>query len=726
MIQLDQNETEELTVEMVTEVISELSTKIRKASDEYYNQNESSVSDTEYDKWKVRLIELEKLFPALKQDNSPSDQVGAPASGRFRKVKHVKPMLSMENAFNKEDLLEFDRRTRNYLGVGTECSISYTAEPKIDGIAISLTYKKGKLVLAATRGGGEIGEDVTRNIRTIEQIPTEIEQAPDFMEIRGEIFMKHADFEALNQGLIEASEVDEAEARKKPRLYSNPRNAASGAVRQLDPEITRARNLSFIAHGWGHLSDTLAPSQMQSMKRLESFGFPINSLICESKSMDDVIAYYDKISVARSTLEFDIDGIACKINDVGLQERLGHRSAWPRWAIACKFPPDTSWTRITGIDIQVGRTGALSPVARLETVFVGGVNVTNVTLHNEDYIAGVGADSKPIRNGIDIRIGDLVEVYRSGDVIPKISGVDLTCRLESAKPFEFPNTCPICGSPALRTEGDAVRRCTGGLNCQAQIIEWLKHFVSIDAFNIEGFGEKIIEQFFEVTLANDKKLLKEPADIFRLEENISTGDHALKDWKGWGENSAQNLFNEINKKRTVSFARFLYSLGIRYVGMRSAERIADHFGNWERFYSELGNALLHPELNWDELVAIDGIGINTAKSIQDTFLDNKFRTMIEDLVSSVTIEAHSRSQIIESPIANKSIVFTGGLTSMTRAEAKARAEAQGARIYGSVSKNIDIVVAGEGSGSKEKKAQALGLEILNEEQWLNLIKASDT
>ena len=464
-----------------------------KANRAYYQADAPVMADADFDALKRRLAEIEARFPALKRAGSPTDQVGAPPAEGFGKIRHAVRMLSLANAFDDNDLRDFDARIRRYLGMPADAPLAYTAEPKIDGLSLSLRYEKGVLIHAATRGDGETGEDVTANAATIEEIPKQLTGAPDLLEVRGEVYMRHADFEALN-------------ARAAPnggRTFANPRNAAAGSLRQLDPEITRARPLSFFAYSWGALSEPLAETQMQALDRLRDLGFAINPLTRICDTLDELIAHYRQIETQRPDLGYDIDGVVYKVNDLALQARLGFRSTTPRWAIAHKFAAETAWTVLEGIDIQVGRTGALSPVARLRPINVGGVLVSNATLHNEDYIQGRDSKGAPIRDGRDIRVGDRVQVYRAGDVIPKVADIDLSQRPKDAQPFVFPENCPECGSPAVREPGDSVRRCTGGLICPAQAVERLKHFVSRNAFDIEGLGAKQIEAFYHDDLFND-------------------------------------------------------------------------------------------------------------------------------------------------------------------------------------------------------------------------------
>jgi DNA ligase (NAD+) len=684
--------------------LARLAGLLAEANAAYHTHDAPKISDAEYDALKTRNALIEARFPHLKRADSPSDQVGAPVADGFGKVKHAVRMMSLGNAFDAEDIAEFDKFVCNYLGqdVGSVC---YTAEPKIDGLSLSLRYEQGKLVQAATRGDGETGENVTENAKTIKDIPHFLNGAPDILEVRGEVYMSHADFDQLNQRQIE----------KNQKTFANPRNAAAGSLRQLDAQITRARPLRFFAYSWGELSSALAETQMGSINRLKELGFQINALTKECRSQDEMLAHYQQIEQLRATLGYDIDGVVYKVNDLSLQARLGFRSTTPRWAIAHKFPAELAWTRLEGIDIQVGRTGALSPVARLQPVTVGGVVVSNATLHNEDYIAGRDSSGNEIRAGKDIRVGDWVQVYRAGDVIPKIADVDLSKRPEEAQSFDFPKHCPECQSEAIREEGDAVRRCSGGIICPAQAVEKLKHFVSRGAFDIEGLGAKQVEQFYK------DNWIKTPADIFTLRDRFGSGMQQLKNREGWGEKSATKLFQAIDAKKQISFARLLFALGIRHVGEAASGLIARHYGRWDLFETAMQNASGFAGSDWEELLSIDGVGEVMARSLVTAFSQDAERASIDALVAHLTVEDAEQPDSDGSPVAGQTVVFTGTLEKMTRAEAKARAESLGAKVSGSVSKKTDLLVAGPGAGSKEKKAKELGIEILDEDGWLTLI-----
>ena len=677
-----------------------------KANRAYYQADAPVMADADFDALKRRLAEIEARFPALKRADSPTDQVGAPPAEGFGKIRHAMRMLSLANAFDDNDLRDFDARVRRYLGMPADAPLAYTAEPKIDGLSLSLRYEKGVLIHAATRGDGETGEDVTANAATIEEIPKQLTGAPDLLEVRGEVYMRHADFEALN-------------ARAAPnggRTFANPRNAAAGSLRQLDPEITRARPLSFFAYSWGALSEPLAETQMQALDRLRDLGFAINPLTRICDTLDELIAHYRQIETQRPDLGYDIDGVVYKVNDLALQARLGFRSTTPRWAIAHKFAAETAWTVLEGIDIQVGRTGALSPVARLRPINVGGVLVSNATLHNEDYIQGRDSKGAPIRDGRDIRVGDRVQVYRAGDVIPKVADIDLSQRPKDAQPFVFPENCPECGSPAVREPGDSVRRCTGGLICPAQAVERLKHFVSRNAFDIEGLGAKQIEAFYH----DDQLPIRTPAEIFTLAARDAENLTKLKNRMGWGETSARNLFRAIDDRRRIALHRLIFALGIRHVGETAAQLLARHFGSWQAFETCLTGPA---EEATAELTAINGVGPVMAQSLIDAFANDAERAAIDTLVGHLEIQDAEAPQVTDSEIAGKTLVFTGTLTRMTRAEAKARAEARGAKVSGSVSAKTDILIAGEGAGSKATKAEALGVTVIDEDAWLALIGA---
>ncbi len=700
--------------------LAQLAVLLANANAEYHRDDAPSLSDAEFDALKRENALIEDRFPDLKRDDSPSEQVGASPSDGFAKITHVERMLSLSNAFSAEDVGDFVDYIRRYLGIDEKTALGFTAEPKIDGLSLSLRYEGGALVSAATRGDGSIGENVTANARTIADIPQSISGAPDILEVRGEVYMSHADFAELNS---------RQEARGG-KVFANPRNAAAGSLRQLDCEITRARPLKFFAYAWGELSQPLAETQMGAIERLSDFGFQTNPLTARCNSTDALLAHYAMIEQGRATLEYDIDGVVYKLDDLALQRRLGMRSTTPRWAIAHKFPAELAWTRLEAIDIQVGRTGALSPVARLAPVTVGGVVVSNATLHNEDYIAGRANTGEEIRGGKDIRMGDWVQVYRAGDVIPKIADLDLSKRPSDAERFSFPTLCPECGSEALREQGDAVRRCTGGLICPAQAVEKLKHFVSRAAFDIEGLGAKQVEQFYR------DGWIKEPADIFTLRTRFGSGLQQLKNREGWGDKSAENLFQAIDDKRKIALGRMIFALGIRHVGEVASNDLARHFMSWESLAETVDQASAEPVAQaddpklrkaalaespaWSEITGIDGIGDTVAQALTTTLSQEAERGSVNRLVAHLDIQT-PEMRSATSPVAGKTVVFTGTLEKMTRAEAKARAEGLGAKVAGSVSAKTDILVAGPGAGSKAKKAADLGIETMDEDAWLALI-----
>lgn len=687
---------------------ADLAPRVAEANLAYHRDDAPILTDAAFDAMKRRLAALEAAFPAIERamtQESPTAMVGAPAAEGFGKVTHQVRMLSLENAFDDADVVDFEDRIRKYLNHAG--ALSFTAEPKIDGLSLSLRYEDGVLVQAATRGDGEVGENVTDNARTIADIPHRLTGAPTVLEVRGEVYMSHADFAALNQRQAEAG----------GKTFANPRNAAAGSLRQLDASITAARPLRFFAYAWGAVSEPLAATQHEAIARLAELGFQTNPLTRLCSGTEEMVAHYRQIEQQRASLGYDIDGVVYKVNDLGLQARLGFRSATPRWAIAHKFPAELAWTDLLGIDIQVGRTGALSPVARLRPVTVGGVVVSNATLHNEDYIAGRDSKGAVIRGGKDFRIGDWVQVYRAGDVIPKLADVDLSRRKTDAEPYVFPHECPECGSPALREEGDAVRRCSGGLVCPSQAVERLKHFVSRHAFDIEGLGAKQVEMFFR-----DADLpVKTPADIFSLaRRDEANGLKRLKNRDGFGETSARKLFAAIEAKRQIGLDRLIFALGIRHVGEVAAQILARHYSTWEAFEAAVTHASPGNEA-WAELLSIDGVGQTLAESLTAAFQNEAERGAIDALVAELQVQPVVWKAATDSPVAGKIVVFTGTLEKMTRAEAKARAEALGAKVSGSVSAKTDILVAGPGAGSKLKEAAKHGVQTLDEDGWLALI-----
>ncbi|PSK86064.1 DNA ligase (NAD+) [Limimaricola soesokkakensis] len=710
-----------LTEAQAKEELERLAAEIGAANTAYHVEDAPEISDAAYDALRARNAELEARFPALKRHDSPSEQVGAAPAEGFGKVPHAVRMLSLSNAFTDEEVTEFAMRVRKFLGLAEDAPLDFTAEPKIDGLSLSLRYEQGRLVRAATRGDGAVGEDVTANARTIDDIPETLEDAPDVLEVRGEVYMSHADFAALNA----------RHAERGSKTFANPRNAAAGSLRQLDPEITRLRPLRFFAYAWGELSAPLATHQYDAIARLQELGFCTNPLTRRCDTPDKMVKAYREIEAKRADLGYDIDGVVYKVDDLSFQRRLGMRSTTPRWALAHKFPAELAWTTLEKIEIQIGRTGALSPVARLKPVTVGGVVVSNATLHNEDYIRGRDSKGMEIREGRDIREGDRVQVYRAGDVIPKIADVDLGRRPRDSVPYVFPDHCPECGSAAPREEGDAVRRCTGGLICPAQAVEKLRHLVSRAAFDIDGMGAKQVEQFYR------DGWIKEPADIFMLRERYGTGMQQLKNREGWGEKSAAALFDAIDIARKVPLGRMLFGLGIAHVGEVAANVLARHFGTWDALITAVDAAANEPAAqaeddkarkavlpdspSWAEITGIDGIGFTVAVSLVTALSQEAERASVDRLVAQLEIQPAEKPRTENSPVAGKTVVFTGTLEKMTRAEAKARAEQLGAKVAGSVSGKTDLLIAGPGAGSKAAKAEALGVEVLDEDGWLALI-----
>jgi DNA ligase (NAD+) len=693
---------EQLTEAESAEELARLAAEIIHHDALYYRQDEPEISDAEYDRLRTRNEAIEARFPHLIRDDSPSLKVGAAPVEAFGKVVHRVPMLSLGNVFDDEGVRDFIDRVRRFLGLDSDKPLAFTTEPKIDGLSITLRYEQGRLVQGATRGDGYEGENVTANVRTIQDIPKAIKTRgfPDPFEVRGEIYMSRAAFQRLNEG----------QAERGNRLFANPRNAAAGSLRQLDPAITASRPLRFFAYGWGEVAALPAETQWGVYRVMEDWGFPLNPLAKLTSSVDEMLETYRDIEQGRAGLDYDIDGIVYKLDRLDLQDRLGYVSRSPRFAIAHKFPAEKATTVLKDIDIQVGRTGALTPVAKLEPVTVGGVVVQNATLHNEDEIARK-----------DVRIGDTVIMQRAGDVIPQILGPAKEKRPKSAKRFVFPEICPACGSHASREinpntgKEDAVRRCTGGLICPAQRVERLKHFVSRNAFDIEGLGEKRIQELY------DDEIIQSPPDIFTLAAKDAKREAKLAAREGWGELSAQKLFDAIEARRNVKLDRFIYALGIRHVGEITARLLARNYGTAESFLKAMRAAAKDREGEaFAELDNIEGIGPTVAAAVADFFAEPHNVAVVEDLMKEVSPEP---LEVVDhaSPVSGKTVVFTGTLEHMTRSEAKARAERLGAKVAGSVSKNTDYVVAGPGAGSKLKNAKDLGVQVLTEEEWLKLI-----
>ena len=672
--------------------IAFLSREIKAADDFYYQEDAPILTDAAYDALRKELIALEADYPHLIAKDSPTQSVGAKPSGKFGKITHSVSMLSLDNAFTDEDVTDFCARVKRFLSLDEAAPMAFTAEPKIDGLSAALRYENGKLVSGATRGDGKVGEDVTANLRTVDNIPHSLTGSgwPDILEVRGEVYIDHADFDAMNERQVKAGKD----------AYKNPRNAAAGSLRQIDPSVTKDRPLKFFAYTWGEISAPISDTQMGAVERFDAWGFAVNDQMKVHQSAAEMIAHYHDIEEKRAGLGYDIDGVVYKVNELALQTRLGFVSRAPRWAIAHKFPAEKAITKLEAIDIQVGRTGALTPVARLTPITVGGVVVSNATLHNEDEIERLG-----------VKPGDTVEIQRAGDVIPQVLRV-----VEGGKGdlFNLPHQCPICDAPAIRDtdaktgKQDVVRRCTNGLSCPAQAIEGLKHFVSRRAFDIDGLGAKQIELFYE------KEWVKEPADIFTLDFD------AISKLEGFGETSANNLQASINERREIGFAKALYALGIRHVGQGNSDLISKHYLSWEKMQAAVTAARTHIGEEWADLISIDGMGEAAGGSLVDFFNAPQNAQVIENLLQHITI-IDAEAPSADSPVSGKTVVFTGKLEKFSRDEAKAKAQSLGAKVSGSVSAKTDILVAGPGAGSKLKKATELGVKTFTEDEWLAFI-----
>lgn len=690
-----------LTEKDASAELARLAREIAEHDKRYHAEDQPSISDADYDALKKRNNAIEAKFPELIRPDSPSRRIGFTAAAKFGKVKHGVPMLSLDNAFDDEDVTDFVERVRRFLGLGDDDELAFTAEPKIDGLSASLRYEDGKLVLGATRGDGEVGEDVTANLRTVKDIPHTLKGRgiPELIEVRGEVFLGHAEFERVNKDQEERGE----------KIFANPRNAAAGSLRQLDPTITARRPLKFFAYAWGVASKLPGKTQTEVIEAFDAWGFPTNPLMKRFTGVPQILKYYEMIAGKRASLGYDIDGVVYKVDRLDWQQRLGFVSRAPRWATAHKFPAEQAETELINIDIQVGRTGTLAPVAKLKPVTVGGVVVSNATLHNEDEIARK-----------DVRIGDTVVVQRAGDVIPQIVRVILEKRPKGAKAYKFPTVCPACGSHAVREvdeasgEESAARRCTGGLICPAQAVERLKHFVSRNAFDIEGFGAKHVDAF----LAD--KLIAHPSDIFALAERYGSGPKAIAAREGWGPQSAAKLFAAIEARRTIALHRFIYALGIRHVGESTARLLALNYGSAKAFVKAMTLASDEDSKAFAELDAIEGIGETVAKAIAEFFAEDHNREEIARLLDVLDVEEAEKPKT-DTAVSGKTIVFTGTLEKMSRSEAKARAESLGAKVAGSVSAKTDLVVAGPGAGSKLKDAQKHGVTVISEDEWLKLI-----
>ncbi|MEL7201963.1 MAG: NAD-dependent DNA ligase LigA [Pseudomonadota bacterium] len=706
---------DQLTEDEAKTELARLAETIAQADKAYHGDDTPVMIDADYDALRRRNMLIEERFPKLVRDDSPSKRVGAPPSTRFEKVTHAAPMLSLDNAFDEGDVQDFVARVRRFLKLEQSDPLAFTAEPKIDGLSANLRYENGVLVVGATRGDGQVGENVTGNLLTIASIPRLIKDAPEILEVRGEVYMSHTDFEAVN-----TRRADEEPGKD---LFANPRNAAAGSLRQLDSAITARRPLKFFAYSWGEMSAPIAPTQYEAIKQLAAWGFATNPLTKRFETASALIDHYQYIDKNRASLGYDIDGVVYKVDRLDYQGRLGFVSRAPRWAIAHKFPAEQAITVLEEIDIQVGRTGALTPVARLRPVTVGGVVVSNATLHNQDEI-----ERK------DVRVGDHVVVQRAGDVIPQIVRVVTEERKTSAKRYFFPQTCPVCGSAAVREENakgevDVVRRCTGGLTCDAQAAERLKHFVSRKALDIDGLGTKQIEDFFA------REFVREPADIFTLQKRqeddgidlytykMKNGERQLKDGKAQPTNqkSIDNLFAAIEARRLPPLDRLINALGIRHIGETNARLFAQHYGSFDAFEAAADAAQDNESPAYQQMIDIDGVGDLVAKGVIDFFGEGHNRQAVARLLDEVTPQAAAVAGRADSAIAGKTIVFTGTLDTMTRDEAKAQAQALGAKVSGSVSGKTDILVAGPGAGSKAKKAADLGVTVMDETQWLALI-----
>ncbi len=676
--------------------IEELKALIRHSDKKYYQDNAPSISDAEYDELRKKLEHLESLYPELVTEDSPTQRVSGSAQDKFKKVKHSKPMLSLGNAFSMEDVGDFLTKIKRFLGWDENKGIDVFCEPKIDGLSFSARYENGNLVQAATRGDGEEGEDITQNISTIKSLPKKLSgKFPKVLEVRGEVYLSHDEFERINKEKIANEEEP----------FANPRNAASGSLRQLDTSITASRNLKYFVYGWGEVSEELWSSQSEALNYFSSVGFVVNDKVMLCLSIDEIEKYYNEIYEARVKLDYDIDGVVYKVNQLELQERLGFVARAPRWATAHKFPAQQAKTKIEDITIQVGRTGALTPVAELTPINIGGVIVRRATLHNKDEI-----ERK------DFRIGDTVVIQRAGDVIPQVVSVDMEKRPADSKGYKFPDTCPVCGSLAIRENDEAATRCSGGISCDAQAIEYLKHFSSRNAFDIEGFGDRQIELFWE------KKLVHEPADIFLLEEKNKTLNPPLEEWEGYGERSVQKLFEGINARKEIELNRFIYSLGIRHVGAENAKLLAKNYVSFTNFYNKAKRFADVGSQEYQDLIEIDGIGEKVANSIAMFFQNEKHIAIVDNLVRQIKVKDQEEINNSGSALHNKIVVFTGSLQKLSRDEAKAIAERNGAKVSSSVSSKTDYVIAGADAGSKLKKATELGVKIISEDDFIGLVK----
>ncbi len=689
---------ERLTPQQAEAELAWLAAEIERHDRLYYREAAPEISDAEYDALRARNSAIEARFPDLVRPDSPSFRIGAPPVEAFGKVRHGVPMLTLDNAYSDGEVAEFVARIRRFLGMGPDEPLDFVAEPKIDGLSCALRYEHGILVRGATRGDGFEGEDVTANVRTIRDVPQRllVDDPPAVLEVRGEVYMERADFEALNARRAEAGEP----------LFANPRNAAAGSLRQLDSRITASRRLRFLPHGWGEAEPSVRGSYFDFLRGLERLGFRANPFIARCRDVEELVAYQRGLEARRFELAFDIDGVVDKVDRIELQERLGFVGRAPRWAIAHKFPAQRATTRIRAITVQVGRTGAMTPVAELEPVTVGGVVVSRATLHNEDYI-----------RERDIRVGDTVIVERAGDVIPQVVAVARERRPPDSVPFRFPDRCPVCGAVAVREPGGAVWRCTGGLVCPAQVEARLEHLVSRAAFDIEGLGRKQIPQLLQAGL------IREPADVFTLPKD-SERLARLEALEGWGRKKIENLVRAIEGRRRLPLDRVLNGLGIRFVGEVTARLLARHYRDWPHFRAAMDRLVAGDKAAREDLLAIDGIGPVVVDSLAEFFAEPHNREATDRLAAELEVQPVEPPRAAASALAGKTVVFTGSLTHMTRAEAKARAEALGAKVAGSISRATDLVVAGAEAGSKLARARELGIEVIDEAQWLELLGAA--
>ena len=694
------------------EFLVELESFLKNQDSAYYQGNISNITDAEYDKLKLLYDKLVTNNPLVK-GSSYLNSVGYKPSDKFEKVNHKVPMLSLSNIFDSEGVNDFIDRVRKYLSLGPNDNLEIVSEPKIDGLSATLIYINGNLHIGATRGDGSQGENVTQNIKTISNIPHEIKDpdVPDILEIRGEIYMKKSDFFELNERM----------QKQGKQTYVNPRNTASGSLRHLNVNVTKSRKLYFFAYTWGEISSNIVNSHFEMLGLFEKWGFDVNPYTKVNNNYEDIIKSYNELNEIRSTLDYDLDGVVYKVNSLAYQDRLGFISKSPRWATAHKFPSEKATTKILDIEIQVGRTGSLTPVAKLEPVNIGGVVVRNATLHNEDFIKGLNSEGESIRDGADIRIGDQVQIIRSGEVIPKVIDVNIKDRNKDSKKFVFPENCPICGSSADRELNEStgkissVRRCTGGLYCNSQTLGSLEFFVSRDAMNIEGFGGKSMELFYDMGFVN------EPGDIYTLQDRQAQGQVDILSLEGWGELSMNNLFQSINGRRSVSLDKFIYSLGIRHVGVNNAKLISQQLTSVENLLSTVEKIRHDSD---DALLAFiqnDGLGKVVISSFLSFLQNERNVSILQNLLKSIRVTDIINVISEVTAISGLSLVFTGKFSSMSRSEAKDQAERMGAKVLSSVSARTDILVIGEDPGSKIKKAGELGIKIIDEKEWLSLI-----